>query len=243
MNKIASVAVFALASYWVAGSAIADAREVALSVVAAELGYTYAYLGAEDAVQLSRPGVTVLIRPGQRLYDVNDRNEVMDGQVPRFARNDVYVSDDFVGRLRQIATRYASALPRGFVGVPGPAVFSPPGGSGAITSVDVRQVAGTYNLVVGGKAPANAPITVTLVETFTTEIPDVVLSRSSVTADPAGRFYAVVSAAPGYFRGGIITATASSVPGVSSASSTIVLEPPNKSLTNIPADQVQKAAR
>ena len=40
------------------------AEDIALSRLASELGYTYAYLGADAVVTLSRPGLTIVFRPG-----------------------------------------------------------------------------------------------------------------------------------------------------------------------------------
>jgi hypothetical protein len=84
-------------------------HRTALLKVAANLGYTYSYLGPEDAVSMTRPGVTIVIRPGERLFDVNDETEAMDGTAPLFSRNDIFISDGMVARLRQLAKRYPAA--------------------------------------------------------------------------------------------------------------------------------------
>jgi hypothetical protein len=237
-----SLALFALAAFAAPMPAVCAEHEVALSQVAAQLGYAYAYLGPEDAVQLSRPGLVILVRPGEKLIDVNDRTETID-VAPRFVRDDLFVTDAFIGRLRQLAWKYPSS-PRGN-GDETPVVVIPKldrsAQVGAI-SLDVHQVPGSQTLSVSGKAPASAPITLTLKETFWTEIPDVVLNRTEITADADGHFEAVVPVAPGYFHGGIITVLASSLPRITTASAKIVLKAPNDGV-DVPAQQIPKSIR
>jgi len=221
--------------------------EVALSQAAAQLGYGYAYLGPEDAVQLTRPGLVVLIRPGEKLIDVNDRTEAVD-ESPRFVKDDLFVSDSFVQRLRQLAGKY----PAPFAGSQGGDSVAARGGGGApmsyksvqsgAISLDVHQLPGSQSLAISGKAPASAPITVTLKETFWTEIPDVVLNRTEFSADADGHFEAIVSVAPGYLRGGIITVVASSLARITTASTQIVLKAPNDGV-DVPAQALPRSVR
>ncbi len=218
---------------------------VPLSQVAARLGYAYAYLGPEDAVQLSRPGLTILVRPGEKLIDVNDRTETMN-MAPRFDRNELYVSDSFVSRLRELMREYPVPAARSGESDVLPADLQPRHAeavpNGAISGLDVRQLWGTQSLTVSGHAPPAMPITLTVKETFWTDVPDVVLSRNDVTSNADGRFDAVVPVAPGYFYGGIITVVATSLPPISDASAQIVLKAPNDNV-DIPAQQVPKWAR
>ena|ERR1700693_536761 len=217
--------------------AIEARGDVALSRVAAELGYTYAYLGPEDAVSLSRPGVTILVRPGERLFDVNDRTEAMDGVAPRFSRNDLFVSPQFIARLRAIATLYPGGMGGASEVMPITTRSSSATVTGPISLLDVRQIPGTQQLDVSGKTPApNMPITLTLVGTFSSEIPDTVLSRRQVFADADGRFRASVPIGPGYLRGAYLTLVASSVPGVASASLRFEVKAPNGDLS-VPAER------
>jgi len=216
--------------------AIEARGDVALSRVAVELGYAYSYLGPEDAVSLARPGVTILVRPGERLFDVNDRTEAMDGAAPRFYQNDLLVSPKFVARLRAIATLYPGGM-----GGPSTLMSLPSRSSAAVTgslsSLDVRQIPGSQQLDVSGKAPGpNLPITLTLIGTFSSEIPDTVLSRRQVFTDGDARFHTTFPVAPGYMRGAYLTMVASSVPGVASASLRFEVKAPNGDLS-VPAEQ------
>jgi hypothetical protein len=220
------------------------AGPTALERVAKTLGYTYNYLGPEDAVALTRPGVTVVIRPGERLFDVNDRTEAMNGPAPAFENDDVYVSDALVSRLRAIAATYRTVLVHNervalhTYGYEAEASAV----TGAITDLHVTQVRGQQALSVVGKSRANLPITISLVSTMSAELPDTVLCRERVTTDAHGMFDIDVPVAPGYFRGSIITVVASSYPGVAKATSRIEMRAPNQDL-QIPADEIPRSIR
>ena len=152
--------------------------------------------------------------------------------------NAVYISGEMVAQLQAIAVAYPRA--RLVYSAPAPVAAVP--SSGAIQLNDVHQVAGTYDLSIEGDAPAGAPITLTTKGTFSSEVPTVTLRVVKLDADPNGHFVAVVPAAPAYFRGGIITVVASSVQGVTDASSQIVLKAPNANVS-VPAEQEPKSTR
>jgi hypothetical protein len=239
-NSLALGATLATAAFAAAlGSAIAAPSGVSLAQAASSLGYTYSYLGPEDAVQLGRPGVTILVRPGERLYDVNDRTEAMGGSAPKFVQNDLYVSAEFVARLRALAARYPAAPAA-------PIVTSyrfAEKASGPITAFEVRQVPGTEQVDVRGKAPApNVPVTLTLIGTFGSELPDTVLTRQQVLAGSDGRFFANVAVTPGNLRGAYLTMVASSLPGVASASVRFEMKAPNADLL-VPFEQEERSIR
>lgn len=240
MNPLRSAAVIA-AIVIMSGSAAFASHQTALSKVAVQLGFDYAYLGPEDAVTLTRPGVTILIRPGERLFDVNDRTEAMDGPAPQFENSDIFISDKLLARLRSIAGYYPG-LAGGDHGLT--ITHASPYGSvtGTISGLSVAGLVGKQEIAVSGKAPANLPITLTLVASLASEIPDVILSRHEVTADSDGTFKADVSIAPGYFHGAILTLVASSIEGVAPAKAQIYMKSPNGTKT-LEADQIPKAVR
>jgi hypothetical protein len=242
VNRLTLGATLASVAFAAVTPAAIEARgDVALSRVAAELGYAYAYLGPEDAVSLSRRGVTVLVRPGERLYDVNDRTETMDGVAPHFYQNDLFVSSQFIARLRAIATLYPDGMGGGSGVIPATYRSSTAAVTGPISLLDVRQIPGTQQLDVSGKTPMpNRPITLTLVGTFSSEIPDTVLSRRQVFADSDGRFRANVPIGSGYMRGAYLTLVASSVPGVASASLRFEVKAPNGDIS-VPSEQPQRS--
>jgi hypothetical protein len=211
--------------------------DVSLASTAHELGYTYRYTGVQDAVQLSRPGVVVTIRPGENLFDVNEHTETTPF-APRVSHNEVYISDELAAQLRMIATRFP-LLKQGYA-APAPVNAHPT--SGTIALNDVRQVAGTFDLLIEGDAPPGAPITLTEKATFATEIPDTMLRVINTKSDANGHFTATVPASPGAFRGAIITIIASSVSGITDASTKLVLTEPNHGVS-VPAEQEPKSVQ
>jgi hypothetical protein len=242
VNRLTLGATLASVAFAAVTPAVIEAQsDVALSRVATELRYAYAYLGPEDAVSLSRPGVTILVRPGERLYDVNDRTEAMDGAAPHFYRNDLFVSPQFIARLRAIAALYPDGMGGGSGVIPATYRSSSATVTGPISLLDVRQIPGTQKLDVSGKTPMpNMPITLTLIGTFSSQIPDTVLSRRQVFADSDGRFRANVPIGPGYMRGAYLTLVASSVPGVASASLRFEVKAPNGDIS-VPSEQPQRS--
>jgi len=244
LNRFTTSAMVAGFIVTMSSSIALAANETALMKAAADLGYAYSYLGPEDAAALTRPGVTIVIRPGERLFDVNDRTEAMDGPAPRFAYNDIFISNMLIARLRQLAARYPANVSGEralVVSVPVP-YAAPFDLTGAISNLRVAQIPGQQMLGVGGTAPANAPITLTLVGTFSSELPDVVLNRQVVTADSKGSFVTDLPIASGYYRGGILTVVASSVPGITPARAQVAAKAPNGAII-VPADVEPKSIK
>ncbi len=102
-----------------------------------------------------------------------------------------------------------------------------PGASGTL-SLRAQQAAGRDAIVVDGTAPAALPVTITLTGTISRDLPTVTLS--SVTLATDGTFHAVVPIAPAMPRGSVVTVTATSLPGVSSAWARVTVGPPNPQL-------------
>ena len=241
MNRYLSVTALAAAVLMTPATSVFAAHQTSLAVAAARLGYAYSYLGPEDAVALTKPGVTIVIRPGERLFDVNDRTEAMDGSAPQFSHSDLLISDALYARLKQISAKYPSQTSgeRAIVVQNGSARAVV---SGAISGLTLSQAAGSQHIHIQGKAPANVPVTLTLYGTFTTEIPDVVISRNEVVSDADGSFKTEISPASAFYHGAILTLVASSVTGVTSAKAQIVLEAPNGNV-NVPNDALPKSIR
>jgi hypothetical protein len=241
VNRYLTATALAVAVLITSAPSAFAAHLTSLMKAAADLGYAYSYLGPEDAVALTKPGVTIVIRPGERLFDVNDRTEAMDGSAPMFSHSDIFISDALLARLRQIAGKYPAQTSgeRAIVVQNGSAVANV---TGAITGLTLSQVPGKQDINVWGKAPANLPITLTLVGTFSIEIPDVVISRNEVVSDADGTFKTDISPASAFYRGAILTLVASSVSGVTSSKAQIVLKAPNGT-TVIPGDEEPKSIR
>ena len=227
MKVLASLVVLVAGSIVAAAPAAAATHDVALRHIAEQLGYEYAYLGPQDAVTLSRPGVTILLRPGESTFDVNDRTETT-GQAPHFYLNDLYVSRDLANQLAEIASRYPRTEHTNvIVGQMQPSSAAAPADVRGTISLDVRQAPGSEAVAVSGKAPPSVPVLVTMMGTFSSDIPDVVVGRYQLAAGADGRFSAVLPIAPDYMRGSILTLVATAVPGVRKASAQFVVGQPN----------------
>ena len=237
MKSPTPIVILAIASILAVAPASAQGKDVALHHIAEQLGYGYAYLGPQDAVALTRPGLTILLRPGETTFDVNDRTETTS-QAPRFYRDDLYVSPDLAARLGKIAAKYPRTQR---IVIVSQAMAGMSGGMahGAI-SLDVRQQPGSESVAVSGKAPPAVPITVTVMGTLSRDLPDVLVSRQEIASDALGRFQAIVPIAPNYFRGSILTLVASSVPGVTSARAQVTVGAPNGSVTP-PVEQLPRS--
>ena len=208
------------------GPAVAATSDVSLSRVAAQSGYALTWLGAERSVEISKPGMLIVIRPGQSLFEVNDRIETT-AVAPRYADNDLYISKSFANRIAQLARQ--PELPRGaFQSADlGRTVVAQSSAVKGAIQMEVHPLPGSEAIIVSGHAPPNAPVTITLYATFSTDLPTVVLTRNDAHPDASGRFSTIVPIAPDYFRGSHIDVLASSLPGVTAATAQYVVGPPN----------------
>jgi hypothetical protein len=108
--------------------------------------------------------------------------------------------------------------------------------SGNMT-VAVAPAVGAEAITVSGTAPAMAPVVVVLHASFSRDLPNVYLNRRDVYADADGHFSTVVPIGPDYWRGSILTVTASSSSATSSATAQTVVTLPNPGVV-VPADDV-----
>lgn len=104
-------------------------------------------------------------------------------------------------------------------------------------TVTVAPAVGAEAITVSGTAPAMAPVVVVLHASFSRDLPDVYLNRRDVYADADGHFATVVPIGPDYWRGSILTVTASSSSTTTSATAQTVVTLPNPGVV-VPADDV-----
>ena len=104
-------------------------------------------------------------------------------------------------------------------------------------TVSVAPAVGAEAVTVSGTAPAMAPVVVVLHATFSRDIPTVFVNRRDVYADADGHFTIVVPVGPDYWRGSILTVTASSSSATASAMAQTVVTLPNPGVV-LPADSV-----
>jgi len=233
MRPLHTVVLFALLS--LTPTLIAGAQSnagVPLTQVASEARLTYHWLVATRALQLSGPGIVLVIRPGDNLYDVNDRTEVT-AEAPRYVSNDLYVSRALANHILHLTRQAQQLLASQDLQAASEAGQAQDGMGGELHGTIVLNVApleGAEALLVTGQAPPSASVMITLLATLSSDIPNVVLSRHNLTAEPDGKFQAIVPIAPDYMRDSFIHVLATSSPGVISASAQLLVQVPNKGL-------------
>jgi hypothetical protein len=195
--------------------------------VAETAGYVYSWSTSASEVTLSRPGLTVVLRPGTRRYEVNERVEYAS-EPPVYENGDLTVPADVVRELRVLAGRNADVRAMecartGSVIMPAAAKAS-----GTLT-LSARAMTGREAISIDGTAPASVPVTLTLVGSISRDMPDVLVRRITLVTDGT-TFHATVPVAPAMPRGSHVTITATSLPGIAPVSASVLIDAPNPGL-------------
>ena len=104
-------------------------------------------------------------------------------------------------------------------------------------TVSVGPANGQEAITIEGKAPAMAPVVLVLHATISRDLPTVYVNRLELTADSDGHFSTVMSIAPNFWRGSILTVSASSTSTVTTATAQTVVVLPNPGVV-LPADEM-----
>jgi hypothetical protein len=236
LSQVVLFVLFSLTSTLSGGAAIDQG--VPLARVARTARLDYEWLAATRAVQLSGPGIVLVIRPGDNVYEINDRVE-LTAVPPRYISNDIYVSRALATHITQLA-RQAWQLQSAQIAQAASeaarerteSIVAEPRGTIALSVIPLK---GAEALLVSGEAPPAAPVMITLFATLSSDIPNVLLSRHTLTAGPDGKFQAIVPIAPDYMRDTFIHVLATSTPGVTSASAQLLVQASNAGL-KVPAE-------
>ncbi len=178
----------------------------ALAAIAHKYGYGYRVLGPENAVELSKPGLSVIICPGTRLYSVNGTPDAAD-IAPALRHRDIYVSSETVSTLGRIAQAAPSSQ------------------QGPVT-IGVAGNEGSETIRVSGTAPPNSPVGIALYAQISRDLPTVFVNASRTVASSAGTYLMNVPIGPDYYRGSTLVVRATSTSGAT-ASTTYVIGAPN----------------
>lgn len=210
-----------------------------LSRVAPQLGYGYAWIASQSAVALTRPGVYVLVRAGNQLYDVNESIE-STSVAPAYHDNDIYVGASLVTQLRAIAAKYP--LGRAVAALAaGPAVSEVPEVRGSL-ALSVMPSNGAESIDVTGTGPASVPVDIALYADVSRDVPRIVISRTRLRTDASGKFAARISLAPLHLQKSLVRIVATSLSGIAPADASLVLGQPNPAVAN-PVDQTPRDFR
>ncbi len=214
-----------------ASPAVAQTRMVSLHDTAARAGYQYVWLAAEQAASLTRPGMVILVRPGNQFYEVNDRSEAASA-IPRSAGSDILVPPSLAQRIRLLAAPRTEAQAAQMA----PLTITETPVLGAL-SLSVTNAEGQEAIVVSGRGPSLAPVQLVLVGTLSSEIPTVLISRHDLRIGRSGRFSTTIPIAPNFSRGTILTVRATSLDTVASAEAKLLVGSPNPHVT-VPAEKL-----
>jgi hypothetical protein len=220
----------------------AQNQGVPLARVARSAHLDYEWLTVNRAVQLSGPGIVLVIRPGDYLYEVNERVEVTD-IAPQYESNDIYVSKKLAAHILSLA-RQAELAQRDKEAQMASAAAAEAnqertdaivGEARGTIVLSATQLKGAEAVIVTGTAPPSIPVMITLLATLSPELPNVLVNRQTTEAGPDGRFQAIVPIGPDYMRDTFLRVLATSLPGVTSASTQLLVQAPNAGLA-IPAE-------
>jgi hypothetical protein len=243
MRPFRQVVLLAFCSLLVTPSVTASAAPgIPLASVARSAHLQYDWLAAARAVQLSGPGIVLVIRPGDYLYDVNDRVEVAS-VAPYYASNDIYVTPALANHITSLArqallaesaqeARFARAAA---IEANQERTESIAGATQGTIVLNATQLRGAEAVLITGEAPPSAPVLITLLATLSSELPNILLSRHQTIAGPDGKFQAILPIAPDYWRSTFIHVMATSSPGVTPASAQLLVQEPNAGV-KVPAD-------
>lgn len=199
--KVFKAAAFALAAATASAMPASADDAVSLAAIARELGFSYTYLPYENAVSLSRPGATVVVRPGDPFFSANERREPVYGIVPVYRRNDVYVSRAFVDEIRGLGRRYANVAARAAEAPTGaslrPAQAQLPGGS--VSTLTAAYDAADDAIVVRGVATAGSRVMLAVKATLSENLPIVTVERAVAYAAADGSFVSTLSFGTDHF--------------------------------------------
>ena len=232
LKSILGLVLAVLVTAVVGSNADAQSTDVSLAAIASHNGYNLQWLLPERSVRLYRPGMVIVIRPGEVLYDVNNRIEYTDAP-PRYVNGDLLVSSSFAARLARLASIAASSQAASHEVRFAQTV---PMASGGTITMDVHAQPGSEAIAVNGHAPSAAAITITLLATISPDLPTIVVSRHDVQPDANGQFQATISVAPDYIRDSILRVVATSTYGTTPASATTTVGAPNAGVS-VPFDQ------
>jgi hypothetical protein len=234
-KSISAISAAAMLGSLVMGStAQAQSARVSLSALAARSSYNLQWLLPERSVRLYRPGLVIVIRPGERQYEVNNRVEFSDA-APVYVNGDMLVSTSLASRLRRLAAMAYVPPTRTNAASLGVRFTEAPAAAAGPVSIDARPLQGSEAIAVTGRAPAGVPVTITLLATISPDLPTVVVSRHDVQADTNGQFQAVIPTAADYLRGSLLRVVATSA-GATPASATVTLGAPNAGVA-VPFDK------
>jgi hypothetical protein len=213
-----ATAVLAAVAAGVAGAA----NMLALTSVARAYGFMYVTESTQAAVELSRPGLSILVRAGDPRYQVNDDIRYLNA-APVFHNDQIYVDASFEGALAQLAAAHPWPAPAAV------ALTQDSASAAAVLTIAAKYVDGMSAIDISGTGPAGLPVSVELKAQITQDLPTVLIGRASVTVGSDGRYDAIVLASSITLHDTTFVATASG-PNATPVTTHVQIQLPNQNL-------------
>ncbi|MGZ3497529.1 MAG: hypothetical protein ACXWNK_11150 [Vulcanimicrobiaceae bacterium] len=225
-KRVALVALIGVAG--LAAPVAAAEQTLSLRQLAAQSGFSFRWLGAAGEATIVKPGLTIVIRPGNRFFEVNTRVEGL-ASVPQAKGDDIFVSPVFARRIEALGEAPPAKRSANVVVTTTPI-------AGAL-SLHVAPATGLDALHVSCNGPINAPVTVTLFATLSSDIPTILVSRHDFTIDRSGQLSTTIPIASDFVRGSILTVRVTSLDTVSPAQASLLVGSPNPHVS-VPLEQL-----
>ncbi len=218
---------------------VAASDERALASVAAADGFTYAWMPTESGVVLTRPGVRVVLRAGQRFYEVNNATPIAD-RAPTFNGDDLMISPELVARLDDIAHRTSSSRDANAAVEPALANVKRAAEMSRPITVAVHAVPGRQALALSGTATPNTLLAVALTGEISKDLPVVSIRRINVAVDANGTYATEVGYGPDVHQHMTITVAVSSSNSADRALAHLVIDSAPTGVTSSALDEWPK---
>ena len=208
------------------------AQSTSLIAVAARDGYTFAWLLTSRSVSLYRPGIVVVLRPGDVLYDVNNHVEVAD-RAPVTQNGDLLISPTLAARLGELS-RHNAYVPPNFMRNSWESSGTQGQGAQSAVFVRIEPVRGRDAITVSGTSSGTSVVRITLLAILSPDLPTVLVSRHELVTSNDGSFSGVIPLAADYAPGTVLQVVATPITGTASATAQLVIGQPNPGAEELP---------
>ena len=201
---------------------VVAADMLGLTGAAHAYGFIFVTHETEAAVQLARPGISVLIRAGNPRYQVNDDVRYL-ARAPVVRNNQIYVDAAFERTLADLAA--AHPWPVALVVPPAAVAAAAP----LTLTIGAKYVEGTSNIAISGTGPAGFALVVVLKARMSRDIPIVTIGSTTAKIGSDGRYEAIVPAGSIVLHETAFIASARG-PGLEPVTARVEIQPPNPNL-------------
>jgi hypothetical protein len=166
---------------------VGAATMLAVTDVARAYGFICATESTQAAVELARPGLSLVVRAGDPRYQVNDDVRYLT-RTPVFKNNEIYVDVAFERVLADLAAAHPWPVSAPTAASQNLAATTP------VLTIAAKYVEGAEAIHVSGTGPPGFLVSVVLKAIMSRDVPIVVIGRAFVQVDADGKFGATIPA-------------------------------------------------